>query len=469
MSEHRRYSGPDLAPLLRRVRDELGSDAEIIRAERIRSGGLAGFFAREHYEVVAKRPEVDPSAPSEPAGPARTKQNGPDDSMAGERIIDEPINRQPTLADKPDVNAGVTRAEPASLPAPLPASTGPETAEPAVAGAGGSTRSIQAALLDRADRVSTEELLVRIAETHSPEWGGESFQSILGRAMVDWASPSGDVPSVDENRPDDSQVRLGPRHPAESIDALRLETIRTGENVVEPASPTQSAATEASAEESADQVGARSDRLDVDPEHSASLSAIDDGWRGPADGYLPSQWADGVTPPPWGPPWIQGWPPWMVNGWPGYNPGDPSAGTSAPHLCANCSDPVASDGQDHDEPSPRSPRDRDITAIPNAVASWSELGREIDDIRRRLDDIVGTLRDATGDEFCDCGREPCPCSLEDGHEPEPERPRSAPGADGGRGSGDRRRPVNARSEHEQGPGRPNRRGKNSRRSDRTDR
>lgn len=40
-----------------RVRDEMGPDARIVRAERVRTGGIAGFFAKEHYELTVEVPE----------------------------------------------------------------------------------------------------------------------------------------------------------------------------------------------------------------------------------------------------------------------------------------------------------------------------------------------------------------------------------------------------------------------------
>ena len=52
--------GPDIHELLQRVRDEHGPEASIVHAERIRTGGVAGFFARQRYEVAV---EVDIDAP----------------------------------------------------------------------------------------------------------------------------------------------------------------------------------------------------------------------------------------------------------------------------------------------------------------------------------------------------------------------------------------------------------------------
>jgi len=49
--------GADLATLLSRVRSELGPGARVVRAERVRTGGIAGFFAREHFELTIDVPE----------------------------------------------------------------------------------------------------------------------------------------------------------------------------------------------------------------------------------------------------------------------------------------------------------------------------------------------------------------------------------------------------------------------------
>lgn len=59
--------GPELEPLLARVRSELGPHARIVHAEKIRSGGVAGFFAHERFELTV---EVDTSRPRSPSAPA---------------------------------------------------------------------------------------------------------------------------------------------------------------------------------------------------------------------------------------------------------------------------------------------------------------------------------------------------------------------------------------------------------------
>jgi hypothetical protein len=80
-SEEVRFEGVDLEALLERVRQEMGEDARILAANRVRRGGVGGFFAKEFYEVVVVPPEpaeaivVDTteSAPPAAAQPKRTR------------------------------------------------------------------------------------------------------------------------------------------------------------------------------------------------------------------------------------------------------------------------------------------------------------------------------------------------------------------------------------------------------------
>ncbi len=413
MSEHRHYSGPDLAPLLRQVRDDLGSDAEIIRAERIRSGGLAGFFAREHYEVVAKKVDLVAPDPAPRSVPQRVEPATATTPTADELI---PSTVRPEVV------------EPATLPASV-SDLAPSVPDEQVT-ANGSGRSIQAALLDRADRVSTEELLVRVAETHSPEWNSESFKSILGRAMVDWASPPIDgEPPPTAARADDGPIELETVTNREPVDGLRLSPVQPGENIVEPLPPAVPAAESGPAGVERSPVPPEGAVQTVPPEGAVPTmptapQAGESGTSHPT-GPGPAPWADGAVPPSWGPAWMQGWPPWMIHGWPGYRPGDPLPAPAA-HLCPNCADPVRSpelEGPGEpgglDDPVPGgapdagSPPPEEISSddsgdpVPTGdPATWTELRQEIDDVRLRIDDIIGTLRHVTADHHCDCGQAP---------------------------------------------------------------
>jgi hypothetical protein len=59
-----RFEGGELEELLERVRTEVGPEAHIVAANRIRQGGIAGFFAREGFEVVVDLAKGDQSANS---------------------------------------------------------------------------------------------------------------------------------------------------------------------------------------------------------------------------------------------------------------------------------------------------------------------------------------------------------------------------------------------------------------------
>ena len=47
----RQFDGPTLEAALAKVRKELGADARITGAEKVRQGGIGGFFSRERVEV----------------------------------------------------------------------------------------------------------------------------------------------------------------------------------------------------------------------------------------------------------------------------------------------------------------------------------------------------------------------------------------------------------------------------------
>jgi hypothetical protein len=69
-----RFEGAELDDVLERVRAEVGPDARIVGANRIRKGGVAGFFAKEGYEVI-----VDLNGEAPPArgrGARAAKQSG---------------------------------------------------------------------------------------------------------------------------------------------------------------------------------------------------------------------------------------------------------------------------------------------------------------------------------------------------------------------------------------------------------
>jgi hypothetical protein len=71
-----RFEGAVLEDLLDRVRTEVGPDARIVGANRIRKGGVGGFFAREGFEVIVDLTpdEGGSQQPQSQRPPARTRR-----------------------------------------------------------------------------------------------------------------------------------------------------------------------------------------------------------------------------------------------------------------------------------------------------------------------------------------------------------------------------------------------------------
>lgn len=69
MDSQRRFEGPDLEALLTQVQQECGEAATILEANKLRTGGVGGFFARERFEVIVALPEdaAEPASTTMPA------------------------------------------------------------------------------------------------------------------------------------------------------------------------------------------------------------------------------------------------------------------------------------------------------------------------------------------------------------------------------------------------------------------
>lgn len=87
MSQHR-YTGSDLEQVLARVRRELGERARIVEANKVRSGGVGGFFARERFEVLAEPPRTEAGAPETGAADT-TPATAPADLLALADLVNE--------------------------------------------------------------------------------------------------------------------------------------------------------------------------------------------------------------------------------------------------------------------------------------------------------------------------------------------------------------------------------------------
>jgi hypothetical protein len=198
----RAFDAPTLDEAMARVRAELGPDAEVVEASRVRRGGVGGFFAREWVEIVARPattspaatpsapapPPVPPALPTEPASSVLDiveRVNEIERSAAAETTIDltEPSTERETFGDvlrriveQAQTEAAAPTAPPAAAPAAAPPTAAP-TAAPAVR--------------------ETEVRETEVRETEVRETGGGIGPALLRLGVpaefVPWIAPGEDV------------------------------------------------------------------------------------------------------------------------------------------------------------------------------------------------------------------------------------------------------------------------------------
>jgi len=105
----RTFDGSTLEGVLAEVHATLGHDARIVSAERRRSGGLGGFFAKERFEVVVEVPDAAPAPAPAPVGGVDALLQLADAVSAGERAADG--SARPAV--RPAADPVVAPAEPA--------------------------------------------------------------------------------------------------------------------------------------------------------------------------------------------------------------------------------------------------------------------------------------------------------------------------------------------------------------------
>ncbi|MFI7585890.1 hypothetical protein ACIB24_02300 [Spongisporangium articulatum] len=106
--------GPDLRALLEQAHQQGGPQARIVRAEKVRHGGVFGFFAREVFEVAVEIPGPDEDTTEQPDAVAPAA--GATSAGAGETPARETGAPQP-VPDPPA--AGPVKAEMTPIPTGL--------------------------------------------------------------------------------------------------------------------------------------------------------------------------------------------------------------------------------------------------------------------------------------------------------------------------------------------------------------
>lgn len=118
MASLQAFDGDTLEAALARVTEACGPGARIAQAEKVRTGGIAGFFARERYEVMVELDDaaVDPTA----AGGGSAVTGGPSGTAAP-----SPVAPPRSLLDLVEEASAQEREAAAPTPAPFGASPRP--------------------------------------------------------------------------------------------------------------------------------------------------------------------------------------------------------------------------------------------------------------------------------------------------------------------------------------------------------
>jgi len=104
--------GPQLEPLLSHVRDDYGGRATIVSANKVRSGGLGGFFAKERFELSVEVTDDD-AAPPRPQDSLLDLVDSREDRFEAAEPVPTAEPAAPTVAP---VRSGHTTVTPLAIP-----------------------------------------------------------------------------------------------------------------------------------------------------------------------------------------------------------------------------------------------------------------------------------------------------------------------------------------------------------------
>ncbi|WP_164842220.1 hypothetical protein [Actinoplanes solisilvae] len=195
--------GPAIEPLLAQVRDEYGSRVRIISADKVRSGGVGGFFAKQHYELSVEVPD-----PNEDRTDMSQRTKTADDGQHSlERLLERAESQDRMDEPAPGAARGFGTASPRSV---TPASFGisrptEATPRPSPENNFGADEGRSAALGDTG---------AAFAELMAGLNGGDTTERLTTRPK---AEPREDTPTVRPFRPaaaSEPALNTPPRTPA---------------------------------------------------------------------------------------------------------------------------------------------------------------------------------------------------------------------------------------------------------------
>jgi hypothetical protein len=119
--------GPQLEPLLEQVRDDYGNRAKIVSANKIRSGGLAGFFAKQRFELAVEVGEesADGSGVGEPTDTLLDLVAAREDRFEPESAPSSPAAPSPPAAEAAPTVSPVRSGARTVTPLAIPSLSGP--------------------------------------------------------------------------------------------------------------------------------------------------------------------------------------------------------------------------------------------------------------------------------------------------------------------------------------------------------
>ncbi len=212
MSKHHRFTGRELSTLLEQVREELGSEATILEANKVLTGGVAGFFKTEKFEVIAagNEPSIDldaedgtstirldlieadgSPAPDFTVGGhprlAHTPRAESFDEAVAAVMNDEPVRRSRLFPDDDALDIRMFDSPSAN---PTPAASDP----------GIPTPGDRTALLERTDTISISDRIGFSQPAVAPETGRQQADRRFGDVLTnELAQPEAAARSIDPN------------------------------------------------------------------------------------------------------------------------------------------------------------------------------------------------------------------------------------------------------------------------------
>jgi hypothetical protein len=111
------FDGPQLDELLAKVRREVGTDAKIVQARKLRTGGLGGFFSKETFRVEVELAPVAPKARAPKIAPMHASEIDALETLERPTSLLELAD----LVDEAEAEAFAVTPPPAPAPAPMPA------------------------------------------------------------------------------------------------------------------------------------------------------------------------------------------------------------------------------------------------------------------------------------------------------------------------------------------------------------